>query len=173
MPRLTPEQIAARFEARQIRGAITTVRGHGELTRFIGFSGVRTPHILPKPNVLFDFVAPGLPPIIQNNQAGHLVAAFAAGQEASEQHPTFQWTHILFCRRAAIIGDLFPAAPAPATVGSDTSKNKFVTVFSNPPGPPLDPGVVFDVVLVEQVHRRRPNWYQRAYLRRRPSLIPA
>src|SRR5262245_5990545 len=112
MPRLTPEKRAARFEARLIRGAITTVRGHGELTRFIGFSGVRTPHILPKPNVLFDFVAPGPPPIIQNNQAGHLVAAFAAGQEASEQHPTFQWTHILFCRRAAIIGDLFPAAPA-------------------------------------------------------------
>src|SRR5262245_27821185 len=53
MPRLTPEQIAARFEARLIRGAITTVRGHGELTRFIGFAGVRTPHILPKPNVLF------------------------------------------------------------------------------------------------------------------------
>jgi hypothetical protein len=32
---------------------------------------------------------------------------------------------------------------------------------------------VTDVVLLEQVYRRRPNWYQRAYLKRRATLTPA
>lgn len=152
-----------------IRGAISKT-----LTAFLDTITARPnlrPYKLPPPNCYFDYIETGrfmrAPPANRAAIRGHLIAAFAIGQEANEANPEYQWTHVLLCpKNPLLIQDVFPRRPG-AGPFPPAMEGPRLRINSNPHLRPWsDNGPIYYVVLAERMRRGTAREYQRIYLRR-------
>jgi len=124
---------------------------------------------LPAPNCYFDAYRAGAAkidgPTFPTNQ-GHLIAAFALGQEANEADARFQWTHVLLCPKTPKLRDEFPVPPGPGPFPPSGEGPRLYIGSTKKPQPWLQSGPIFHIVLVERLHRKTGREFQRVYLRR-------
>lgn len=163
----------------------TSVRG--ELRKFLA-SIDALPELnfqqMPRPNVIFDYFHSGSDEVTQGPTQraipGHLIAAFAAGQEANEADPRYQWTHVLLAPKEKVtdplrkVKDCFPDL----AYGSDfppsgRGPRVYIAPKLGPGGESataqaqMEDGIpVWWIILVERQHRGTGREFRRIYLRR-------